>query len=310
MAVDGDVAPRHRAVIGSSLSCAELAPRIPLRPNQRHPMADSLRGHLSPVRDLRRRSAPPRDPATAGGDVDASILRRRLRAARRYAGTAEPLMRPLRFSAPLWQWRARHDAWFFVSVPEEQSDEIRARAQPHRRALELSHRGHVAHLDLPGGDGRYSAALKKSVASPRASNVTRSSRSRSNCAARALSGGRRRTNSLRMCTSSTPVRQLLAMRLDIAAPGIEPQIRLLSLPVKAAAIVVPSATSSFRLPASPSAAVHQDAAEATTSCTSWRHRQAADLQQARRRPRGCGPRLRQLRPLLRRTDAARRSDSS
>lgn len=29
------------------------------------------------------------------------------------------------FTAPLWQWKARRDEWFFVTVPAEISDEIR-----------------------------------------------------------------------------------------------------------------------------------------------------------------------------------------
>jgi hypothetical protein len=31
-----------------------------------------------------------------------------------------------RFTSPLWRWRARSDAWFFVTVPEDEGDEIRA----------------------------------------------------------------------------------------------------------------------------------------------------------------------------------------
>ena len=30
-----------------------------------------------------------------------------------------------RFEAPLWRWKARSDAWFFVTVPEDAGDEIR-----------------------------------------------------------------------------------------------------------------------------------------------------------------------------------------
>ncbi|WP_425954911.1 DUF1905 domain-containing protein [Xylanimonas sp. McL0601] len=30
----------------------------------------------------------------------------------------------LRFSAPLWQWQARTDSWWFVTVPPELSDEL------------------------------------------------------------------------------------------------------------------------------------------------------------------------------------------
>ncbi|QAY64551.1 DUF1905 domain-containing protein [Xylanimonas allomyrinae] len=29
-----------------------------------------------------------------------------------------------RFAAPLWQWRARTDAWWFVTVPPDLSDEL------------------------------------------------------------------------------------------------------------------------------------------------------------------------------------------
>lgn len=31
-----------------------------------------------------------------------------------------------RFTSPLWRWKARSDAWFFVSVPADQGEEIRA----------------------------------------------------------------------------------------------------------------------------------------------------------------------------------------
>jgi hypothetical protein len=30
-----------------------------------------------------------------------------------------------RFSAPLWRWAARTDAWYFVTVPADAGDEIR-----------------------------------------------------------------------------------------------------------------------------------------------------------------------------------------
>jgi hypothetical protein len=29
------------------------------------------------------------------------------------------------FTAPLWRWAARRDAWFFITVPEDAGDEIR-----------------------------------------------------------------------------------------------------------------------------------------------------------------------------------------
>jgi hypothetical protein len=30
-----------------------------------------------------------------------------------------------RFSSELWQWQARSDSWFFVTMPPDQSDELR-----------------------------------------------------------------------------------------------------------------------------------------------------------------------------------------
>jgi hypothetical protein len=73
------------------------------------------------------------------------------------------------FSAPLWQWMARRDEWFFVSVPADQSDEIAARSEgltggfnsvPVQVTIgRTSWRTSI----FPGGDGRYSLPLKKSV---------------------------------------------------------------------------------------------------------------------------------------------------
>ncbi len=34
------------------------------------------------------------------------------------------------FSSPLWRWAARKDAWFFVTVPVEVSEEIAAIPRP------------------------------------------------------------------------------------------------------------------------------------------------------------------------------------
>ena len=36
------------------------------------------------------------------------------------------------FTSPLWRWAARTDAWFFVTVPGGQSDEIAAVPRPPR----------------------------------------------------------------------------------------------------------------------------------------------------------------------------------
>lgn len=36
------------------------------------------------------------------------------------------------FSAELWRWDAQADAWYFVTVPEEASEEIRASSGPPR----------------------------------------------------------------------------------------------------------------------------------------------------------------------------------
>ena len=73
------------------------------------------------------------------------------------------------FTAPLWQWMARRDEWFFVSVPEDMSDEIMARSEgltggfnsvPVQVTIgDTTWRTSI----FPGGDGRYSLPLKKSV---------------------------------------------------------------------------------------------------------------------------------------------------
>jgi hypothetical protein len=73
------------------------------------------------------------------------------------------------FSAPLWQWMARRDEWFIVSVPADQSDEIAARSNgltggfnsvPVQVTIgRTSWRTSI----FPGSDGRYSLPLKKSV---------------------------------------------------------------------------------------------------------------------------------------------------
>ncbi|MDP9027053.1 MAG: DUF1905 domain-containing protein [Actinomycetota bacterium] len=73
------------------------------------------------------------------------------------------------FRAPLWQWMARRDEWFFVSVPEDISEEITARTDGVRGGFDsvpvevtigaTSWRTSI----FPGGDGRYSLPLKKAV---------------------------------------------------------------------------------------------------------------------------------------------------
>jgi hypothetical protein len=73
------------------------------------------------------------------------------------------------FTAPLWQWMARRDEWFFVSVPEDLSEEITARTEGLRGGFDsvpvqvtigaTSWRTSI----FPSGDGRYSLPLKKAV---------------------------------------------------------------------------------------------------------------------------------------------------
>jgi Domain of unknown function (DUF1905) len=73
------------------------------------------------------------------------------------------------FSAPLWQWQVRRDEWFFVSVPDEISDEIAARSQGLTGGFNsvpvvvqvgaTTWRTSI----FPGSDGRYSLPMKKAV---------------------------------------------------------------------------------------------------------------------------------------------------
>ncbi|MEO6533342.1 MAG: DUF1905 domain-containing protein [Pseudolysinimonas sp.] len=73
------------------------------------------------------------------------------------------------FTAPLWQWKARRDEWFFVTVPEGISDEIAARSEGLTRGFNsVPVEVHVSETRwrtsiFPGGDGRYWLPLKKSV---------------------------------------------------------------------------------------------------------------------------------------------------
>lgn len=74
-----------------------------------------------------------------------------------------------RFSAPLWQWQARRDAWFFVSVPEDLSDEIAARSEGltggfNSVPVTVTIGATTWRTSIfPGGDGRYSLPMKKAV---------------------------------------------------------------------------------------------------------------------------------------------------
>jgi hypothetical protein len=36
------------------------------------------------------------------------------------------------FAAPLWRWEARNDSWYFVTVPQDDSDELRELPHPPR----------------------------------------------------------------------------------------------------------------------------------------------------------------------------------
>jgi hypothetical protein len=74
-----------------------------------------------------------------------------------------------RFAAPIWQWKARRDEWFFVTVPEELSDEIAARSDGltggfNSVPVTVTVGATTWRTSIfPGGDGRYSLPMKKSV---------------------------------------------------------------------------------------------------------------------------------------------------
>jgi hypothetical protein len=36
------------------------------------------------------------------------------------------------FSAPLWRWEARADSWYFITLPKDESDELRDIPRPPR----------------------------------------------------------------------------------------------------------------------------------------------------------------------------------
>ena len=73
------------------------------------------------------------------------------------------------FTAPLWQWQARRDEWFFVSVPDDMSDEIAARSEGLTGGFNsvpvvvTVGRTTWQTSIFPGGDGRYSLPMKKAV---------------------------------------------------------------------------------------------------------------------------------------------------
>jgi hypothetical protein len=73
------------------------------------------------------------------------------------------------FSAPLWQWMARRDEWFFVSVPEDMSDEISARSEGltggfNSVPVQVQVGATTWRTSIfPGGEGSYWLPMKKAV---------------------------------------------------------------------------------------------------------------------------------------------------
>jgi hypothetical protein len=74
-----------------------------------------------------------------------------------------------RFSAPLWQWTARRDEWFFVSVPDDMSDEIAARSEGltggfNSVPVQVQVGATTWRTSIfPGGEGSYWLPMKKAV---------------------------------------------------------------------------------------------------------------------------------------------------
>jgi hypothetical protein len=73
------------------------------------------------------------------------------------------------FTAPLWQWQARRDEWYFVTVPDDLSDEIAARSEGltggfNSVPVQVQVGATTWRTSIfPGGDGRYSLPMKKAV---------------------------------------------------------------------------------------------------------------------------------------------------
>lgn len=74
----------------------------------------------------------------------------------------------LTFTAPLWQWDARPDLWTFVTVPEDESDQILDRAEGRTRGfgsvrVEVTVGGTTWRTSIfPGEDG-YWLPIKRAV---------------------------------------------------------------------------------------------------------------------------------------------------
>ncbi len=75
----------------------------------------------------------------------------------------------IEFDGPVFRWDARTDAaWFFTSVPEELSDEIREIPRPYRGFGSVRVRATVGGSRwrtsiFPSSDGTYVLPLKKAV---------------------------------------------------------------------------------------------------------------------------------------------------
>lgn len=41
-------------------------------------------------------------------------------------------MASYQFAAPLWRWESRSDSWYFITMPQDHSDELRERPLPPR----------------------------------------------------------------------------------------------------------------------------------------------------------------------------------
>jgi hypothetical protein len=73
------------------------------------------------------------------------------------------------FSSPLWRWAARKEAWFFLSVPQEISEEIAAIPRPPRGFGGVRVRVAVGatrwetSIFPDSGEGGYSLPMKRAV---------------------------------------------------------------------------------------------------------------------------------------------------